>query len=272
MIQIRHWHEIPIMPLTENEIRKQVVEDFKDKLILEKKLRKRLRRFDSSIVNQFKSDMLRGSEGNATTFQQELQEILNDHYQTVSKKFKGRILDRLFKRNATLSTSEKEILENAIKKFIKRRSINQAKIILDNTQKNMRVAAQAVISETADQIERAVNASALLSRKLRSRETGIVSLETQAMAEARKSAEADMFANKEPLTLQSPKKKLEKEWVTMGDERVRSAHVNADSQLQPIDDFFIVMGQQLRFPGDTSFGATAANVINCRCNAVYNEP
>lgn len=260
------------MSLTENEIRKQVVEDFRDKIVLEKKLRKRLRRFDSSIVNQFKSDMLIGSGSNATIFQKELQEILNEHYQIVSRKFSGRTLDRLFKENVTLSIVEKESLENAIKLFIERRSINQAKIILDNTQKNMRLAAQAAISETVDQIDRAVNASALLSRKLRSRETGIITLETQAMAEARKIAEADIFSNKEPLTLQIPKKKVEKEWVTMGDETVRSAHVSADSQLQRVEDFFIVMGQQLRFPGDTSFGATVANVINCRCNAVYNEP
>ncbi len=259
------------MPLSESQIRRQVAKDFRDKLSLEKKLKGKLRLLANGIVNKFRSDMLIGTITNASFFNKKLQGILKLHYQTVSREFSGRTLDRLFDfKENTLTELEKGKLEEAINSYINRRSIEQAIIILNTTQKNMVSASAAVISETASQIERSVNASTLLSRKLISREARIASLETQAMSEARKIAEADIFSKKEPLTLQIPTEKLLKEWVTVGDERVRPAHVNADSQLQFKEDFFIVKGEQLRFPGDTSFGATPGNVINCRCSAVYS--
>jgi len=258
------------MPLSDAEITKQVRQDFEDKLVFEKRLRRKIRKLNTTIVTKFQSDMLRGTVTSAAFFGSAMTEILADHYKSVSRRFEGRTLNRLFDGKITLDLAEKELLKNSISKFIKRNSINQSRIILDTTQKNMHTAAELAISETADQIERSINASAILSKKLRSRETGIASLETQTMAETTKSAEADIFSGKEPLTLQSPKEPVTKEWVTVGDERVRPAHVNADSQLQRIEDFFIVMGQQLRFPGDTSFGATVENVVNCRCSSVYS--
>jgi len=259
------------MPLSNAEIKKQVKQDFKDKLVIEKKLRTELRILNGIIVNKFQSDMLQGTVSNATFFQTAMEEILTDHYISVSNKFKDRTLNRLFDGKITLDETQKLLLKNSISKYIRRRSIDQSRIILNTTQKNMQSAAEVVISETADQIERSINSSAILSRNLRSRESRIAQLETQAVAEATKSAESDIFSRKEPLTLQKPKDPVIKEWVTVGDERVRPAHVSADSQLQRIEDFFLVMGQQLRFPGDTSFGASAGNVINCRCSSVYSK-
>jgi len=64
-----------------------------------------------------------------------------------------------------------------------------------------------------------------------------------------------------------------KQWITRGDERVRRTppdvfdHVNADGQQRRIEEPFNVSGQALQFPGDTRLGATAGNVINCRCHA-----
>lgn len=257
------------MPLSDAQIRKQAVQDFKDKLILERKLRKDLARFDRSIVRQFRKDVLQTGMSDASQFQGELKVLLNKHYKAVSSKFEGRTLNRLSK-NFVLSTAEKESLERAMTNFIDRRSLKQANIILDNTQKNMHSAVRIALEESVDQVNVALNASSILSRTLKSRETRIASLETQAVAEGRKIAEADIFSGKDPLTLQIAVKFLTKEWVTMGDERVRPAHVSADAQLQKADDFFVVMGENLRFPGDTDFGASVGNVINCRCNAIYS--
>jgi hypothetical protein len=39
------------------------------------------------------------------------------------------------------------------------------------------------------------------------------------------------------------------------------------AQTVPLAQPFSVSGQLLRFPGDTSLGATAGNVVNCRCSA-----
>jgi len=250
-------------------IRQQVVQDFRDKVILEPKLGRKLRVLDKQIVTQFRQDMLKGELTRAEIFQPELEEILASHYEVVADKFEGRIADDA-SDDVALTIDEQANLTAAIGAFIVARAATQSKIISNNTQKDMGVAAQVVIGETPDQIERSVAASALLSRRLRVREGAIASLETQAMAEAVKLAEFDVFAKKDPLSLQPPSEQMFKEWVTVGDERVRAAHAAADAQVRRVEELFKVGGQQLRFPGDTSFGATAGNVINCRCSAVYD--
>lgn len=58
-----------------------------------------------------------------------------------------------------------------------------------------------------------------------------------------------------------------KEWVTVEDDRTRDAHIEADGQVVPVDDPFIVDGEEIAFPGDPS--GSAENVINCRCVMVY---
>lgn len=70
-------------------------------------------------------------------------------------------------------------------------------------------------------------------------------------------------------------KKLEeaiKEWVNMGDGKVRTGkfnHVIAGGQQIKTDEPFIVSGEQLMYPGDTSLGASMGNIARCRCNALY---
>lgn len=68
-----------------------------------------------------------------------------------------------------------------------------------------------------------------------------------------------------------------KSWVSMGDSRVRPHHMAADVDPQnegvPVDEPFIVRGERLMYPGDSSLGASLDNVVNCRCSAVYDfEP
>lgn len=57
----------------------------------------------------------------------------------------------------------------------------------------------------------------------------------------------------------------EKEWMCAGGPRSRQAHKDADGQTVPIDEPFIVGGEKLMHPGDSSMGASAKNTINCRC-------
>lgn len=57
-------------------------------------------------------------------------------------------------------------------------------------------------------------------------------------------------------------------WVTMGDAKVRPWHQAANFQTVPRTEPFIVNGEYLRYPGDTSMGASMANVANCRCSEV----
>lgn len=65
-------------------------------------------------------------------------------------------------------------------------------------------------------------------------------------------------------------RQYEKAWVAIRDDATRDAHWDTDPALfidyeQP----FIVGGEQLNYPGDLTLGASAWNVINCRCAVEY---
>jgi Phage Mu protein F like protein len=64
-----------------------------------------------------------------------------------------------------------------------------------------------------------------------------------------------------------------KEWITVGDDKVRPAHEDAGAQYTenpiPLDEPFDVGGEEMMFPGDPE--ASIENVINCRCCIGYAE-
>jgi HK97 family phage portal protein len=61
-------------------------------------------------------------------------------------------------------------------------------------------------------------------------------------------------------------------WISAQDNDTRTVpdggHRKANDQTQPIGEPFNVGGQKLMFPGDTSLGATAMNIVQCRCRIV----
>jgi hypothetical protein len=64
---------------------------------------------------------------------------------------------------------------------------------------------------------------------------------------------------------------MTKEWITSMDNRERDWHSAANNQKVDFNKTFTVMGEQLKWPGDTN--GTAPNVINCRCSfAPYPKP
>jgi uncharacterized protein with gpF-like domain len=63
---------------------------------------------------------------------------------------------------------------------------------------------------------------------------------------------------------------LVKEWVSMQDDRVRSAHRTADGQTVALEGTFLVGGEQLRYPRDPA--GSAGNTANCRCQEIYKLP
>ena len=63
-----------------------------------------------------------------------------------------------------------------------------------------------------------------------------------------------------------------KQWVTMGDNLVRTSpfnHVEANGQVVNINEPYMVSGELLNYPGDVSLGASPGNVVNCRCISIY---
>ena len=61
----------------------------------------------------------------------------------------------------------------------------------------------------------------------------------------------------------------EKEWIATRDDRVRDTHAGADGQKVGAEEPFSVGGARLLWPGDTSLGAPAGEVVNCRCAVGY---
>lgn len=54
-----------------------------------------------------------------------------------------------------------------------------------------------------------------------------------------------------------------KEWVSTNDKRTRDSHRDMQGVQVPLDEPFIVDGEELMFPGDPM--GSPGNVINCRC-------
>lgn len=66
-----------------------------------------------------------------------------------------------------------------------------------------------------------------------------------------------------------------KRWLTSRDARVRRPtksshydHASAEGQTVPVHAPFIVSGEALMFPGDSSRGASIGNVVACRCTVL----
>lgn len=63
---------------------------------------------------------------------------------------------------------------------------------------------------------------------------------------------------------------VRKRWSTSGDERVRADHAAMDGEDADLDEpYQLPDGSQMMYPGDSSLGADAGQVINCRCLSEY---
>lgn len=62
-----------------------------------------------------------------------------------------------------------------------------------------------------------------------------------------------------------------KTWKTFGDSKVRPSHKAANGQRVPLDMPFTVGGYEMMFPNDSSLGAPAGEVVNCRCVLEFDD-
>ena len=65
---------------------------------------------------------------------------------------------------------------------------------------------------------------------------------------------------------------LVKEWIASGGSRTRETHRTADvrygNEPIPVNEPYIVGGSRMMFPSDTQLGASAKEVVNCRCVSI----
>ena len=64
--------------------------------------------------------------------------------------------------------------------------------------------------------------------------------------------------------------KTKKKWIDVGDKRERKTHLEVRGTILPIDEPFPVGYSLLQFPKDTSLGASADEIVNCRCSIQYS--
>ena len=109
------------------------------------------------------------------------------------------------------------------------------------------------------------------SARVAGRANTISETETQNMAEQTKQTEADELAIAGAVVagIAIVQSILKKRWNSVLNERTRFPHAVADGQVINITQPFMVNGQLLMYPGDTSLGASAGNTVNCKCWITY---
>jgi hypothetical protein len=216
-------------------------------------------------------------------FRDDLIEILTKHYDRTSKAFQGDTVSTLTKsmefkqdtiEGAVEETSDK--VDEALLALIALRAPKQADLILETTNKELNEARSRAIIEAAKDGETLTLAQQGrkteqdFNSKIPGRVDTIAMYETQSMAEDTKLIEAEAIMG-EGVVIGgvSVAIAMRKTWNTVLDENTRESHVLADLQETSVVRPFIVQGQRLKVPGDTSLGASLSNVINCRCAASY---
>lgn len=277
--------------------KKQARKDLRAKIKLEKDFIRKLTTLNNKIIRKSVQTFARdGIALNAREFESQLSDLLLNQYERAEKEFSSQIRDELPKDLAE-TDEEINLIEAALLAFFAAKIIDQSQIITRTNQKNivqsiaqsgeaLREAAKP--GQIITQREIAKTSGVFLRRKLKSRTRLIASTEIQVASEIAKATEAAVLIRR-PLALPGPALRpqiipqlppglppsnVQKQWVTKGDDRVRTepqSHFDANRQRVDIDQPYIVGGQFLNWPKDRSLGATSSNVNGCRCISIISR-
>lgn len=285
------------MPLNATDAERQATAnaDLAAKIRLEPPMERELRSWFAQISKDLEAFYATtGQVPDAELYMPELIGILNRQYRRVDNEFSGSITEFLreaeeddptviimtgFASDNGMTFDELvTTMENSItvqeQEFFATNIAQDAANITRTTQKDLDASIifgtlflidQGIMNPTRPQV--AKQSSKEFKRMSRSRPSTISTTVTQKAAEGVKQIENDVFFANRNRGIAIPLSKQEF-WITRGDEVVRPAHVAADNQEKNLNGVFVVGGEQLKFPGDTSLGASAANTIRCRCSAV----
>jgi len=260
----------------------QVDSDTKEKIRLELVLYKEV----ATLVNKIakanaKSITETGLPISSNVFLRDWIALLKNHYKRVSESFFGNIeLDTIDSDDNELSESEEGDVLIALDQWGNNKSEINAGIITNTTQEQMNQAledAKRVLMQQDQSLDNrtiAMTATLFFLKKRESRSKLIALVETQSAAETTKLFESVALSGENPTLLLGPsratlKTKTIKKWHTVGDDRVRPHHSEAEGKTKTLGEPFTVGGEKLMFPGDASLGATAGNLMNCRCSLTY---
>ncbi len=266
----------------------QVAQDLATKLQLEAILRPKVNRLFQRMVNAHGASVrITGLALNAQAFNPEWEKLLFEHYRRTQDAFKGSVAAfqvkaltnwYLTKQGEFITPTSEGLLGGALLLWAERQAPSQAQFITNTNMNNiadaMAKARELLLEEDSSLDNRSMSraSSAILKRDMQGRTGSIIMTETQSAAEGAKSLEAHSLSGIDPRTALEgvvPAVTTTQQWQTVGDKRVRQAHRNANRQIRPLGVPFEVGGEFLRFPGDSSLGASVSNTANCRCSAVY---
>lgn len=256
------------------------------KIVLEKEFTPSLQRYFDDVrraaIRNFRDN---AGPPNLTILGDKTEKLLKRHYRRVVKTFRNEM--RLYISDGNFNSddlSEKE--EAAINQIMAIFIANQSQVRAGQINRTNIKDINDSFAEAQEELirdERSVTPAAVLiianrkmKDKFKGREGTIALTETQYVAEKTKRVESAVVSRDGDIdvisivggTIQSsPKSK--KEWASRLDERTRDAHAQAEGQTVPANDPFIVNGERLMEPGDTSLGASPSNIINCHCSALY---
>jgi predicted ABC-type ATPase len=272
----------------------QIKVDRQFKLRLEKEFLVRWNRFEQKQTTIIVRGVARnGRIPNLNAMSPELERMLNDHFLTVGKIFTrltiNRVEDAINDLGETKSVLEiKAATTQGVPLVVARnfrlRAADQARRIT-NTSKKQAALALRLAKESADvtslvQVEELNIAEAtgtIFRIKVNGRAKGIARLNTNATAETAKLTQIQIMRGEEPSITGGKTSKTFKEWHNISDSDVRTPldkrskfnHLLAEQRVFSHEPF-IVSGEKLMFPADTSLGASIGNVAECRCSATYD--
>ena len=252
---------------------------YQKQLELEKPFINDIRRFFTVINNEFSVIYtITGKFPNFKTYNFELRSIISKHYRSISKHYSRTIRNQLIKKNYTMFENQEDetqkTVDNNIKAaiiaYILLRSKEQSDIILATTDRLYKQAVEAKKKEiiSTGKVPKPAKVSKFVKKRFtdniipnRSELVGVT--ETQNIIETTKQIEAEELDKSNVFLKDSD---FTKQWITKGDNRVRTWHVLADGQIVKINEPFIVVNsngspESLLYPGDTSLGASAENVL-----------
>ena len=261
---------------------KQIAEqDEKLKIKLETVFTKEL----TSLFNRINKEnsqyiLANGNHENAFRFKSDFESVLKKHYVRVQESFSGRVENSLSEEDQELSDKEQVLFNNSLTRWRDLKASDNAFLISETNNKNFNSSLQKAKDlliaqeEPINNYNLAVGSATFFRRYYKPRAKNIAITETQKSAETTKIMEASVLSGLPPekvlglgsITLRTLTKKV---WRTVGDSKVRSAHAFANGQRKILTDPFVVGGELLQAPGDTSLGATAWNIVGCRCSSTY---
>jgi hypothetical protein len=283
---------------SETAIVKSAVRDHAKKLQLEKGAKLQVGGFLKRVRVEMQQELLQtGGVLDVSDRMRELQGIILNQYSRAQKQFSfeimtflktkvsksqremGKVADALGETYSQLLARMKKEIAYDAETFKVINAIEDSISILSTTQKQVtKSIAKAEAELQSEGFAKPTNkrlaarAGKIFDQASRSRKKTIATTTIQRGAEGTKQVERDLVLevrNNKAIRKQTglDLKELEPTWITMADDLVREEHLQADFQ-QRTKGYFKVWNEKLRFPGDTSLGASAKNIVNCRCAAV----